>query len=123
MKTDDREKTMTERIKRELDGEAARLDPGTLGRLREGRQRALAGVGRERRRLFALPFVPRWVTAGGLAATAVVVLAVSFWVATPRVPLPARQPEDLEILTSQEHLDLYADLEFYRWLAADDEAR
>ena len=117
----ERDRSLAEAIRKELDAAVAGLDSGTLERLRQARQRALAGAGQERRRFF-LPLISRRVTAGGLAAAAVVVIAVSFWVAMTRTPQPARQPEDLEILTSQEHLDLYADLEFYRWLAPDDDA-
>jgi hypothetical protein len=121
MKSDDREILVEEKVRGELDVAAAGLDAGLVGRLRQARLRALAGAEPGKRRPFFLPPVPRWVTAGGFAATAVVVIAVSFWAASVRSPLPVRQPEDLEILTSQEHLDLYADLEFYRWLAADEE--
>ena len=123
MKSEDRDRIAAEKIRQELDAGASRLDAGTLARLQEARLRALSSVRRDRRGRLSLPFVPRWVTAGGLAAAAVVVLSVSFWVATPRTPLPIQQTDEVEILTSQEHLDLYADLEFYRWLAADDQSR
>jgi hypothetical protein len=119
MKIDDNDRTVTERVRQELDAGTSRLDAGTLGRLQEARLQAVAGARQGRPRMFFPLFVPRWVTAGGLAATAVVVVAVSFWAATPRVPMPVQPPDELEIVTSQEHLDLYADLEFYRWLADD----
>lgn len=123
MKNDDRDRITTEKIRQKLDAGASRLDAGTLARLQEARLRALTSARRDRRGRLSLPFVPRWMTAGGLAAAAVVILSVSFWVATPRTPLPIQQTDEVEILTSQEHLDLYADLEFYRWLAADDQSR
>lgn len=123
MKNDDRDRITAEKIRQKLDAGASRLDAGTLARLQEARLRALTSARRDRRGRLSLPFVPRWLTAGGLAAAAVVILSVSFWVATPRTPLPIQQTDEVEILTSQEHLDLYADLEFYRWLAADDQSR
>ncbi|HEY6008340.1 MAG TPA: DUF3619 family protein [Geobacteraceae bacterium] len=123
MKNDDRDRITAEKIRQKLDAGASRLDAGTLARLQEARLRALTSARRDRRGRLSLPFVPRWMTAGGLAAAAVVILSVSFWVATPRTPLPIQQTDEVEILTSQEHLDLYADLEFYRWLAADDQSR
>ena len=123
MNRDERDRLLEEGVRRELEEAAAGLDHDILGRLRQARQRALTGAGRGRQWSFLLQFFPRRVSAGGLAAAAVVVIAVSFWAATARTPLQPRQPEDLDIITSQEHLDLYADLEFYRWLAADEDGR
>jgi anti-sigma-K factor RskA len=103
-----------EKIRTELDAGAENLAPETLLRLREARFNAVAEAERKRARWFSLP---RWATAGGLASLAVMVVAVSIWVSASRQTLPARQPEDVEILTAHEHLDMYKDLEFYRWLA------
>jgi anti-sigma-K factor RskA len=114
MNLDEREKIFVERIRNELDATVENLTPETLLRLREARFNAVAGAEKRRAHWFAFP---RWATAGGLASLAVMVVAVSIWVSASRQTLPARQPEDVEILTSHEHLDMYKDLEFYRWLA------
>ena len=64
---------------------------------------------------------PRWRdTAGGLTTVASHGVAVSLWFGGSRQNLPLRQPDEVEILTAQEHLELYEDLEFFRWLAAED---
>ncbi len=124
MMVDDNEKKLCERIKRELDVRTERLDGASLRHLEEARERAtMAGIGRGRWRFAFLSPVPRWLTAGGIAATAVVVTAVSFWLASPRKTIEVKHAEDLEIITAQEHLELYSDLEFYRWLANDEESR
>lgn len=120
MNMDERERRFLEKIRSELDAGAENLDRETLRRLHGARVTALAEV--ERRRTGWLR-IPRWVTAGGVATAAVVVVAVSIWLAEPRQTLPARQAEDLEILTAQEHLEMYKDLEFYRWLADADNGR
>jgi len=52
----------------------------------------------------------------------VLVIAVSLWLSSGNNSLPVGQPEDLEILTTNEQLELYKDLEFYRWLESKDKA-
>ncbi|HEY6837812.1 MAG TPA: hypothetical protein VI389_03635 [Geobacteraceae bacterium] len=124
MMVNDNEKNLCERIKRELDARTERLDGASLRHLKEARERAtMAGIGRGRCHFAFFPSVPRWLTAGGIAATAAVVTAVSFWLVTPRKTIVVKHAEDLEIMTTQEHLELYSDLEFYRWLANDEESR
>jgi len=43
---------------------------------------------------------------------------VSVWITVPRQIRPPGQVEDIEILAATEHLDIYENMEFYRWLAA-----
>ena len=99
-----------------LDQATEKLDEVTALRLRRARLAALDHARPSRRPWFA---IPRWVTAGGLTTAAVMVVAVSFWSGS-REDMPVRQPEEVAILTAQEQLELYEDLEFYRWLATDD---
>ncbi len=111
MNMEDRE--LLDKVRTALDVSAGNLDDMTLRRLRHARLDALEAAGAGRRPFF----LPRWVTAGGVATVAVLGVAVSVWLSASRPVLPDKQVEDLEIITAKEHLDLYADLEFYRWLA------
>jgi hypothetical protein len=113
MSTENRDRELLERVRATLDASADNLDAATLRRLRRSRLEAVEAAGPKRR-----PFpLPRWVTAGGVATVAVLGVAASVWLSAPRPVLPEKQVEDLEIVTAKEQLDLYADLEFYRWLA------
>ena len=101
-------------VRKTLDRSTESLDQDTVRRLRQARFEALERPGTGRSSWFGLH---RWITAGGLATVTVLALGVSLWVVNPREKLPARHVDEVEMLTAQEHLDLYQDLEFYRWLA------
>ena len=106
------ERLVTETIK-VLDAGVEALSPYAVNGLREARHRALTGTVKTHRPWLAFP---RWVTAGGLATAAVVTLTVSLWVGTPRQSA-APVDEELDRIAAQQQLDLYEDLEFFRWLA------
>jgi negative regulator of sigma E activity len=108
-----RDEALLARVKAGLDAGVEELAPAVQSRLRQSRQQAVALA--ERKRSWYL-VVPRWVTAGGLTAVAVVV-AASLWLSAPRQNLADKPAEELEVLTAQGHLDMYEELEFYRWLA------
>jgi hypothetical protein len=114
MKVNEPDEIFLDKIKKELDSGLESMDSHTLLRLREGRFEALAEAAKRREKSW---FMPGWVTAGGVAAIAVFVIAFSIWFTPARPGLPINRPEDLEIITTQEHLELYQDLEFYKWLA------
>ena len=101
-------------IVRKLDEETDQLPPAVAGRLRDGRLRA---IGVPQGRWFRYRIVPRWVTAGGFATVAVLVAAVSIWYGGHRNSTQVSNPDELEIASAQEQLELYEDLDFYRWLA------
>ena len=115
MNGDEREKLFLEHVGKELDAGAEKLDQDVLLRLRKARQAALEEAEKRAGRRF---FIPKWVTAGGLATAMMMIVAVSFWYTSAPEGIPVRQAEDVEILTAQESLDISGDLEFYRWLAA-----
>ena len=100
-------------IRETLDASVDNLDEQTLLRLRRIRLDVLESAVK-RRRLFGMP---RWVTAGGFATVAVVAVTISIWLTSSQQRLPVRHVEEVEILTTQEHLELYKDLDFYRWLS------
>jgi hypothetical protein len=114
MKENERE--LVTRITAALDAETSGLDQQTLERLGAMRRNAVELVERKTSRSWHRRGFPQWVSASGFATMAVVVIAVSIWLAAPR-HREGRQIEDVEILTSREQFDVYEDLEFYRWLA------
>ena len=120
MNIEKREKEFLQRIKQELDVAAEELDPLTLARLKSCRMRALEKANQGGWRFAD---IPRWVTAGGFATVTVAIVAVSLWTAAPWRNMVAVHPEDREIVASQEQFELYDDLEFYRWLAENGDAR
>ncbi len=97
-------------VKRELDHGAATLDSLTLARLRAARRRALD----------ARPQSRGWRVAGGLATTALgaALVAVLLWVPAPTLAPPLAGLDQFDLLGETDSLELYGDLEFYRWLAA-----
>ena len=114
MNEQEHDERFLKRLQAELAAGDDLLDQEVQARLREGRQAAVAKAGHRR---WSLMELPRWVTASGFATAAVLVVAVSLWIGTGQRNLPSTNVDDMELMTSQEQLDLYEDLEFYRWLA------
>jgi Protein of unknown function (DUF3619) len=120
MNGDEREKLFLEHVRKELDAGTENLDHHVLLRLRKARQAALEAAEKPAGRRF---FIPKWITAGGLATAMMMAIAVSFWHKSAQEGIPVHQAEDVEILTAQENLDISKDLDFYRWLAAVNNGR
>lgn len=113
-KGDELDSATTQRVRAQLDQGVEQLNVYTVQRLAQARAAALNGTRRQRRpRSWMLPAV-------GVAAAAVLVVAVTLQV-MPRTDAPVADIAtlDLELLTSQDDLELYQDMEFYVWL--DDE--
>ncbi len=109
--TPDKEQEFLMAARAELDRGTRELDDLTVARLRAARLRAVAA--RPRR---------RWLAAAGLGAGALAAGVTAFLLlATPAAP-PLAGFEQLELLSEHDALDLYKDLEFYRWLAEDTHA-
>jgi hypothetical protein len=85
---------------------ADRLDGRTRSRLTQARHAALA-VAQQRR--MALPWL---LPAGATAAAAIVAVLVA------RGPEPEQQTavDELDIVTAEDSLEFYRDVEFYAWL-------
>lgn len=118
--------TALEQRARELYHEAARnLDPAMAGRLRAARREALAGNGaRQAQHHFA-----RWLVPSG-ACAAIALAALLAW---PSAPRPMATAPDTTMAASSNEADnalppdpeqadpnLYQNLDFYGWLAAND---
>lgn len=119
MKSEERDQVFAESMRKLLDESTPLPDEGTRMRMRSMRLKALEVA--ELKCPWYLRF-PRWVTASGLATAMVLVIAVSLWLSSGNNSMPVGQPEDLEIMTTNEQLELYKDLEFYRWLESKDKA-
>ena len=101
----------TGKIIDQLNHDAADIRPDIASRLGENRRRSLEILDR--------PFVhsiPRWLTLSGFATMAMLVIAVSLWIRTPKPSDLDLHPEDMEVINSQEQIEFYRDLDFYRWL-------
>jgi hypothetical protein len=117
MTSENSEKALVQRLKKILDETEAQTDPRIRMRLRSSRIRALETLETP------VPWYarfPRWATAGGLVTALALVLTISLWTSKEHYNVPTGQVEDLELLTSKEQLELYKDLDFYRWLETSD---
>jgi len=100
-----------------LDQSVEGLDAATASRLNQARHAALA------RR----PARQHWFLPAGLASACVLMLAVFTWHAwRPMTSDDAIFPKaatsgDIELVSSDDSLEFYQDLEFYAWLDAQDQ--
>jgi hypothetical protein len=105
-----------------LDRRAEGLDDLVLARLRAARMRATEAADRRRDAgdwLGSAAGTGSSLTLSGMmgglvAASLVLALAVTVWLANPVVP--GNNLEDLEILAAGESPEFYQDLDFYLWL-------
>ena len=115
----------TIQAKQTLDESAQNLDAATLSRLNRARQRALE-TSRPRR-------LRSWFVPAGLASACAVALAVAVvWHRPTAVPAGAPDPfiaaptamgnpfagNDLDLVSSDDGIEFYQDLDFYAWLDA-----
>lgn len=98
-------------LKSELDRSVESLDGMTIVRLRAARLRALDARSRPR----------PWLLAGGLAGTGLAATLVAVLLMTPAAP-PITGLEQFDMLSENDSIDLYDNLDFYRWLAARPDA-
>jgi hypothetical protein len=104
------EQEFLRRARAALDASAEELDAATAARLRANRRAALSA----RPGLLARSWVPAWRTLGLAAALALG--AILIWRVND-APITDPGLEDRELLTSSESLEIYEDLDFFRWLA------
>ncbi len=108
----DRDAALLAVVRREMDRSCAALDGHTLSRLHTMRAAAVAKQGS--RWTLSRLFVPF----GGLVTACALVVVVNIgWNAHKAETTAPAAMEDIELLADKEALDLYADYEFYQWLA------
>lgn len=110
----DEDKALMDGARKVLDQSAADVDEITAQRLRQIRRQALTQSPRSPRSAW------HWSYAGA-ASAAVVVIAVVLWPGPQQVD-PLASLEDLELLSANEDIDFYEQVEFYQWLESDGEA-
>lgn len=97
-----------EKARQALDNSVEDLDPDTQDKLNQIRRNALTEPGTKAR-----PVPPGWWGPVGGIATAAVVATV--WLTNP-APAPQPLMSDMELLTSEEDLEMMEDIEFVAWL-------
>jgi hypothetical protein len=117
MNAKDPEKLFLEKVQDLLNQGTENLGSHTERRLEELRGSALTAAEEKRSRFFP---PRRWVLVGSFAMATLAAVGVFFWLSPSATPPPTGQLEDLEIITSQERLDFYQDLDFYRWLGSEE---
>lgn len=108
------EDAFAEKAKQRFDESVQRLDGATQSRLNQSRHAALAELSGGR------PVWMQWAPATGVAAAAV--LAVVIWTGTPGTDDLADPAvaNDMEILLTEDSLEMLEDLEFYSWIDLDE---
>jgi len=104
-------------VKQSLDARAESIDEKILLRLRKIRHQAILEAEGRKKGVF---FFPRWIQTGALATVATAVVLVVVWFYSQRPAFFLKNPEDFEIVSSQDQMELYENLDFYQWLAASD---
>ncbi|HET7395534.1 MAG TPA: hypothetical protein VFK12_03775 [Gammaproteobacteria bacterium] len=101
----------------------ASLDQDVIARLRAARLRAVAEADRRQPLWQSRP----WALPVGVSAmvVAAIVGSVLFWnQGQPNtVPFAAANNNDMAIVLSNDNLDMYADMDFYRWLQAQQQGQ
>ncbi len=110
MKKTDEE--LAELAKRAFDQSVDGLDGATLSRLNRGRQAALAEIRRPRNQWL------RWLPATGAVAT--VLIAVIVLRGPADIDAITAPASDLDLLLSEESIEMLEELEFYSWLETQD---
>ncbi|HEX7372428.1 MAG TPA: hypothetical protein VF372_06375 [Thermodesulfobacteriota bacterium] len=115
MNAKDPEKLFLEKVQGLLNHGTENLGSKTERRLQDIRGQALMDAGEKRSR-FLHP--RRWVLVGSFAMVTLAAVGLFFWLGPSTETLPAGEIEDLEIIASQERIDFYQNLDFYRWLGS-----
>jgi hypothetical protein len=110
--SDEQERKFTEAAKQLLDQATDDLDGATLSRLHRARNQALTGAAKR------LPFfrrpLPIMITSALTAAALVIFVAFG---PSPQETIEKNLVADLGLLTAEESLDFFEDIEFYEWLS------
>lgn len=113
----ERDNEFLEAARSTLDAGARNLDARILARLHVARGQAHDAA--ERRPAW---FASHWFIPGAAVSTALVMaVAGLLWLSSPTDELTV-VGEDRSLIAADENVDIYDDLEFYRWLADENDA-
>lgn len=115
------DENLTRRARDVFTASVAGLDAGTLARLRAARLKALEAAEHPLSRWQQLG----WRLPAGAVALVFVTVVGGFLIANPGPGIPetaspfaAGNNEDAPVVTAGDNLDMYADMDFYQWMAA-----
>jgi len=114
MDANEQERHLLEKAKDLLSQAAENLDSQTKQRLERIRLNALSASERAHPGAF---LSSRWVMGGAVTAAAMAAVAIFFWLKASPGNFPGKHIEDFEMIASMEEIELYENLDFYRWLA------
>ena len=118
MNDKDNEEVFLEKARATLDEGEERLEPHILARLRQTRRAALDEATTKR-----INERHHWrlgLRGAGFATAVVAMVVTVLYFKTPSRTGLLKNLEDVEILASSDHLDFYAELDFYAWLADEE---
>ncbi|WP_455210466.1 DUF3619 family protein [Kaarinaea lacus] len=106
-----------------LDDNSALLDEDVRQRLQQARRTAVAAA-MSTSKVPSKPVIkPKWVVAAGSFAVLTMIISIVFFLnATVPETSPMASVEDMPILTAPEELELYEELDFYQWLAEEQDS-
>lgn len=110
------EQAFVSKIKTQLDQSVDRVDPSVMARLRSARYEALHSQPQR------APWL--WPASAFATACSAILVALFLWgsPAEQAPPETVQIVEDVEVLIAADPIDLYEDLEFYEWLAEQEQA-
>ncbi len=110
-----KEKSFLKNVKTILDDDIDHMDAGTLSRLKRIRRTAI-----EKEESNAIGVWHRFrIPVAGLAMVSIMILVMTLCLRGPSGTIATNVLEDVDLITSGENLHFYADLEFYAWLAEE----
>ncbi|MGE5625320.1 MAG: DUF3619 family protein [Bacillota bacterium] len=120
MNTTEKDDIFAQKAKAAFDASLAGLDQEILARLRAARARAVDAVGQP------APWFQGWrLPAGAAALLTVGVLGGLLWLGLGGSNAPAtpfsNANTDAPLMMANDSIDLYADMDFYQWMAAQDQ--
>lgn len=100
------------RVKRAFDRQE--LDDAAGDALRAARERALDQVSKSS--------MPGWLPTGAVALFVLVAVGIMIFRANDSTQLPPMTADEIAVITSEEELELFEELEFYIWLEDEENA-
>ncbi len=112
-----KEKSFLKNVKTILDDDVDHMSASTLSKLKRIRSKAI-----KKKELGETGFWQRFrIPVAGLAMASMMIMVMALYFKGTSVTIATNEFEDVEMITSGENLNFFADLEFYAWLAEEQE--